>query len=468
MPVPLGPPELSMEPSGSIVLNNTMVGTTGIAQSFDVFNYGGLVSDACEDVSLSGTNASEFVLSGASNCKTGIVPGVACSGISVSAKPTSTGAKSAALNLVCGSLTQSVNLSYTAQAMPVAASIVFYPSSFAFMSTAVGSSSVAKTMSVQNPGDSAIASCSTATLTGANASEFVLSGAASCNGGIASKGSCNGISVSAKPSTSGSKSATLNLVCGGLSKTASLSYTATAKVIKVIDTDWETGDLMQNIYYPYSLCNKPYDAQISTDYSRKGTHSVRFEVRATDATCGGSKRAELYVPGSLAVTPTLKWFAWSDYMPADYAKDAKAESHFQLHHSGATGSPIFGVWVQDDKYYFVQSYDHNEDGVITQVKHDLGAVRKGQWDDWVVYIDTQVDASGKLMVWRNGVKVLEVNGPNTYMINGKADPKPYPKFGIYKWPWSNGGTFNPSTRVIYMDAVSMGTSANSIGDFLMQ
>lgn len=225
------PASISFDPADDVVLSSVMVGTTGIAQNFDVKNIGEFATDPCDLATISGTNAAEFILTGADSCTVGVDASSTCSGIAVAAKPKSTGEKTAYLELACGSLKQVVSLSYTAQASPVPASIQLNPSSFAFANTKVGASSAAKIFVAQNPGDVSIASCSNATISGTNASEFVLSGANSCSSGIAAKGSCSGITVTAKPTSLGEKMASLNLVCGGLNKSAALSYTSPAATL---------------------------------------------------------------------------------------------------------------------------------------------------------------------------------------------------------------------------------------------
>ena len=100
-------------------------------------------------------------------------------------------------------------------------------------SVVVGSSGSSISFSVANTGR-AITACSTATLSGSNSSEFILSGASSCNRGIAAYGSCSGISVVAKPLSAGSKSATLKIVCGKYSASVILAATATSSTPVVI------------------------------------------------------------------------------------------------------------------------------------------------------------------------------------------------------------------------------------------
>lgn len=119
MPDAVKPANLSFDPSGPVVLSDVMVNATGIAQAFGVHNSGEVATSPCTDASLSGSNADEFLLTGSTSCNAGIEAAGTCLGISIVAKPNTVGAKSATLSLVCGSLSKSVALSYTAIATPV-------------------------------------------------------------------------------------------------------------------------------------------------------------------------------------------------------------------------------------------------------------------------------------------------------------------------------------------------------------
>ena len=80
---------------------------------------------------------------------------------------------------------------------------------------------------------------------------------------------------------------------------------------------------------------------------------------------------------------------------------------------------------------------------------ELGSYDIGVWTDWVFHIKRSYESDGLLEVWKNGVKVLDYNGPNCY--NDARGP--YSKMGIY------AGTV-PYTRIVYHDEFRM-ADANS-------
>ncbi|MEN9569436.1 MAG: hypothetical protein RL172_667 [Bacteroidota bacterium] len=225
----------------------------------------------------------------------------------------------------------------------------------------------------------------------------------------------------------------------------------------VADAGWEKGDLYQNVFSPFSVCT-PHGATISNEHARKGKHAVRFELRATDTICGYSKRSELYIHTS--ASQELRWYAWSEYIPADYQTDKLNEVHFQLHHTSAAGGPpVIGLWLSADKWKLVQTFDtinvFNKNRIIKQ--HELGPVAKGRWTDWVLYTNFSLDQKGRIKLWKNGKLVLDIKGANFNRENGVVQKNPYMKFGIYKWQWlSTPGPFNPAKRVVFFDEIKVG------------
>ncbi len=246
----------------------------------------------------------------------------------------------------------------------------------------------------------------------------------------------------------------------------SISMAAQAQV--PVTYGWETGDVLQQRFSAASLCT-PWAATISDSVARKGRHSVRFELNATDTNCGYSKRAELVLTSTK--TKDITWYAWSEYLPADYAYDTYNELHFQLHHQGKGGPPLIGLWVTKDHWKLVHTFDTLD---VTRPKptirqYDLGEVVKGKWVDWVLYAKFTLDGNGTIRLWRNGVLLVDLPGSNFNCEDGLAQKNPYLKFGIYKWPWHDyPGPFNPSKRVVYFDEVKTGPEGLTVDDFLVQ
>ncbi|MBL0358971.1 MAG: heparin lyase I family protein [Chitinophagaceae bacterium] len=210
-----------------------------------------------------------------------------------------------------------------------------------------------------------------------------------------------------------------------------------AKAQIVVHAGWETGDVYQTVFSHGSICS-PWGATVSDSVARRGKHSVRFELNASDTICGYSKRAELTIPTS-PDRQDIVWYAWSELLPEDYAYDTHNELHFQLHHVSKYGPPLIGLWITKDRWKLVHTFDtadiKNEKHTIRQ--YDLGPVSKGKWVDWALYTNFKLDSTGNIRLWRNGELLLNVDGANFNREDGLPQKSPYLKFGIYKWPWKD-------------------------------
>lgn len=169
-------------------------------------------------IALSGSASTQY--SRTTTCGASVPVGGSCT-ISVTFRPTSTGSKTATLTVTAGggAGTKTVALSGTG----ATASYTVSPTRVSFGSVPRNTTSAAQTVSVTNT--SAIAMPITSiTLTGSQASQFVQSN--NCGTLLAAGKACQ-VQVSFRPTTTGSKSASLSIVAGagGGTKTVALSGT---------------------------------------------------------------------------------------------------------------------------------------------------------------------------------------------------------------------------------------------------
>lgn len=234
---------------------------------------------------------------------------------------------------------------------------------------------------------------------------------------------------------------------------------------------WESGDLTQGLWSLYSLPNAN-SAVISTDFARSGTHSVKFTLNYNDSSVGGSKRSEFYLRQSNALTATIRWYAWSEYLPAGYAYDVLPENHFQIHQLIVAGSPLVELQYTKNAVTLCQTFNPTGTKKIARFT-PVGDIIRGQWVDWVLYYRYATDNTGLLILYRNGVEVANIPGANFNKYEYPAgsgiyidEPNGYPKFGCYKWPWSQmPPPFNPAQRVLYIDDVMLGIEGHTAADF---
>ncbi|RPJ08282.1 MAG: hypothetical protein EHM28_04730 [Spirochaetaceae bacterium] len=198
---------------------------------------------------------------------------------------------------------------------------------------------------------------------------------------------------------------------------------------------------------PASLVPPPQYA-IGTVHSptRLSNSAVRFELHRDDPAVYGGKRAELRIlPPDQQFAE--RWFAFSIYLPEDYADDpGSAEILAQWHNypdmekgEGWTSPPL-ALLTWNGKWALNGVWDENQISTMDEIwygkKHyeaDFGSYHddRGKWTDWVVHVkwgwlpehDPFVD------VYKNGQLIFGRKGPNT--TNDKNGV--YFNIGIYKW-----------------------------------
>lgn len=188
----------------SLAFGSAALGSGSASQSVMLLN-GGTSSLSISSVAVVGTNPSDFVLSG-TTCGANLSVGGSCTATLVF-KPTATGTRAASLvftDSASGS-PQSVMLSGVGGSAPATASAS--PASLSFPGTNVGGNSAPLTVTLTN-GPSSSISVGTISISGANASDFVVS-SNTCGGTLAVSGVCT-VSIVFEPSASGVRSASLS------------------------------------------------------------------------------------------------------------------------------------------------------------------------------------------------------------------------------------------------------------------
>jgi FtsP/CotA-like multicopper oxidase with cupredoxin domain len=146
---------------------NQLVNTTSNAQTVTLSNAAGAGTLAITGVSVTGTNSGDFAIS--NTCTTSLAAGASCT-ISVTFKPTATGARGAMLTIASSNPTAlSVPLSGTG----IAPTITPSNNAFQFGSVTVGSTTTTQTLTITNTGNAALIINSIG-LVGGNAGDFAL------------------------------------------------------------------------------------------------------------------------------------------------------------------------------------------------------------------------------------------------------------------------------------------------------
>ena len=178
----------------------------------------GIVALPITSISLGGTNPLQFAQT--NNCGISVAAGASCT-ITVSFKPTTTGSKVATLSVAAagGAGTKSVTLSGTG----VRSAFSVSPTALSFGNVARNTTSTAKVVRVSNTG-SVVLPISSIVLAGTNPGQFART--SNCPTRIAIGGSCT-VSVVFKPTSTGAKSATLQVTPGGGAAVKSVALSGT-------------------------------------------------------------------------------------------------------------------------------------------------------------------------------------------------------------------------------------------------
>lgn len=249
---------------------------------------------------------------------------------------------------------------------------------------------------------------------------------------------------------------------------------AAAQSNTILQTDFEGPSIALGWDAMEACC--AYTMNKSTQFKRTGANSLRVELRKSDPDIGGNKRAELTDNSYPIPSETnRRWWSFSNYLPADFARDSVheilAQWHYRATKNYVSASPPLslqiykGDWIVELRY---DSVDINTDNGsnIKLISFNLGPWQRGIWNDWVFNYNYSPDNDGSLKVWKNGQLVIDYKGKNFY--RGSYDP--FFKIGLYRWVWS--ATW-PSTleqsvlssRVYYVDNIKIGNQQSILQDF---
>ncbi len=279
-------PPISISPA-SIAFGNETVGAP-VVKPVTVKN-NGTIAISVTNITITGANTVSFQQT--NNCGTSIAASSTCT-ISVTFKPTGTGARSASVTLMDSIGTQNVPLTGTG----VAAPITLTPTSIAFGSETVNVP-VSKPITVKNNETMAIA-VTGITVTGANTVSFQQTN--NCGTSIPASGTCT-ITVTFKPTGTGARSASVTLADSAGTQNIALTGTGIAAPITLSPTSLAFGNETVNVPVnkPVTVTNSGTSAITFSSITVTGANTVSFQQTNN---CGSGIPA----PGSCTITVTFK------------------------------------------------------------------------------------------------------------------------------------------------------------------
>ena len=196
---------------------------------------------------------------------------------------------------------------------------------------------------------------------------------------------------------------------------------------------------------------------ITADLARAGRHSLKTSLDRYKDAC--SYRTE--VSGPFADIGKEYWYGFSIFLPDDYVPDPVWEIVAQWHgvpdlkEGEQWRNPVMALSTTAGRWGWVVRWDAKRNTFASGKREyggtrefDLGPYRRNVWTDWVMHAKWSYERDGILQVWKNGEKVIDYSGPNTF-----NDAKgPFFKMGLYKgWQKPATRTDAVSKRVLYHD-----------------
>lgn len=194
----------------------------------------------------------------------------------------------------------------------------------------------------------------------------------------------------------------------------------------------------------------PIQVVSSENPIRHGSHSLLITMQRVN---DNKSRSEIGV--NIPYNgETERWYGFSMYIPNQDFAAAKLDKVVVAQFGNwkeNPGLPDFALRVTPTEFWITQEHP----GVpYLQWQSPLIV---DQWVDWVFHINWTSDSTGFFRTWKNGVLVLDLNGPTT---DGTANSIKS-KIGLYWGSWQN--EINPSltTLVAYFDDYRVGDASSS-------
>ena len=323
---------VSLSPT-SLAFGNQSVGTTSAPQTVTLSNTG-TAALSITSLALTGTNASDFTQT--NTCGSSVAASANCT-ITVTFTPSASGSRTASVSITdnASGSPQTVSLSGTGTAALASLS----PTSLAFGNQSLGVTSAAQTLTLSNTGNATL-SITSLGLTGTNASDFAQTN--TCGSSVAASANCT-ISVTFKPSASGSRTASVSITdnASGSPQTVSLSGTGTAALVSLSPTSLAFGNQpadMTSAAQTVTLSNTGNAALSITSLAMVGTNASDF---AQSNTCGNSLAAGANCTIAVMFTPSVTGTEAASLSIADNASGSPQTASL----SGAGTHDVILTWT---------------------------------------------------------------------------------------------------------------------------
>jgi hypothetical protein len=189
-------------------------------------------------------------------------------------------------------------------------------------------------------------------------------------------------------------------------------------------------------------------------------NAVKFDLRR-----GDGERAEIRLAREPAGAE--RWYGFKTLLPENWESDRSFEMIAQWHgwpdfeQGESWRTPPLSLIVEGDRIKIHNRWDpkrvtENNDPTPEGGTETIwqGNYAKGEWSDWTFRVKWSHRSDGLIQVWRDGEKIVDRRGPNTYNDESGI----YFKTGLYKphWKNENSDTSTTTRRTLYVDDVRIG------------
>ncbi|HEV2494752.1 MAG TPA: choice-of-anchor D domain-containing protein [Terriglobia bacterium] len=314
-----GAPAVSLSPS-SLTFSSQTVGTTSAAQAVTLTN-AGTATLTITSIAVTGTNAADFAQT--NNCGTSVAPNANCR-INVTFTPSASGTSTAGVTITdnASDSPQTVALTGTGAAAGAPA-VSLSPSSLAFSSQTVGTTSAAQAVTLTNSGSETLTITSIA-VSGTNAGDFAQSN--TCGTSVAPNANCT-INVTFTPSATGTSTAGVTITDNASDSPQTVALTGTGAAAGAPAVGLSPSSLTFNgqtvgttsAAQAVTLTNSGSATLTITSISVTGTNAVDF---AQTNNCGTSLAANAGCSISTTFAPTATGTRTASVTITDNAGDS--------------------------------------------------------------------------------------------------------------------------------------------------
>ena len=165
-----------------------------------------------------------------------------------------------------------------------------------------------------------------------------------------------------------------------------------------------------------------------------GYHAVRFAVRRAP----NSFRSEIALPHEPGFQE--RWYGERIFVPQDWIFDSNRGVDIVMQWHAIPGNwratfPNLQISIGNTNWYIRQSYGAAQTKPTRTEKILDDPVQPGFWVSWVIHAKWSAGDDGLLQIWKDGKRVLDIKGTNTYSTIG-VEYTPYLKTGIYHPEWN--------------------------------